>query len=123
MATRSRIGIVNLDGTIDSVYCHFDGYLDGVGDTLLTFYNNETSIHELLSYGDMSGLHDTIEATVFYGLDRSETGVDMKTSKNMDDFSAICEEYNYLFVMGKWTVFGNDGENWEKLDETLQKNS
>jgi hypothetical protein len=121
MATRSRIGIVNLDGTIDSVYCHFDGYLEGVGDTLLASYNNENSIRELLSHGDMSCLYDTIKDTEFYNRDRGETGVSMQTSKDMDDFSTLCEEYNYLFVMGKWTVCGHDGEKWDRIDEALQK--
>jgi len=34
MATRSRIAIENQDGTVTSIYCHFDGYLSGVGKLL-----------------------------------------------------------------------------------------
>jgi hypothetical protein len=28
MATRSRIAIENQDGTVTSIYCHFDGYIE-----------------------------------------------------------------------------------------------
>ena len=31
MSTRSRIGMINLDGSVSSIYCHFDGYADGSG--------------------------------------------------------------------------------------------
>lgn len=39
MITRSNIFIENADGTLDGVYCHFDGYLGGVGTALLESYN------------------------------------------------------------------------------------
>lgn len=35
MSTRSAIGKLNENGTVDGVYCHFDGYPDGVGQTLM----------------------------------------------------------------------------------------
>jgi hypothetical protein len=31
MATRSRIAIENQDGTVQSIYCHFDGYVRWCG--------------------------------------------------------------------------------------------
>jgi hypothetical protein len=34
MSTRSRIAIENQNGSVTSVYCHFDGYISGVGKTL-----------------------------------------------------------------------------------------
>jgi hypothetical protein len=30
MSTRSRIAIENQNGSVTSVYCHFDGYISGV---------------------------------------------------------------------------------------------
>ncbi len=35
MATRSNIGIVNEDGSITGIYCHYDGYPEYVGKMLL----------------------------------------------------------------------------------------
>ena len=38
MATRSFIGKLNHDGSITVVYCHWDGYPEGVGETLVKHY-------------------------------------------------------------------------------------
>jgi len=35
MSTRSNIGIVNGDGSVKAIYCHFDGYPAYVGRILL----------------------------------------------------------------------------------------
>ncbi len=34
MSTRSRIAIENVDNTVTSIYCHFDGYVSHNGDIL-----------------------------------------------------------------------------------------
>jgi hypothetical protein len=41
MSTRSRIAIENHHGTVTSIYCHFDGYLEGVGKKLFNHYDRE----------------------------------------------------------------------------------
>lgn len=61
MATRSGIGIMKADGTIDAIYCHNDGYLEGVGAVLAEHYNNEEKINKLLDLGDISGLGSELE--------------------------------------------------------------
>ena len=38
MSTRSSIAVQNPDGTVAAVYCHFDGYLEGVGFELAAGY-------------------------------------------------------------------------------------
>ena len=48
MSTRCRIGIENKDGTITSIYCHHDGYLEGVGEILVNHYKNEEKIRKLM---------------------------------------------------------------------------
>lgn len=54
MSTRSRIGKLNPDGSILSVYCHSDGY--GVGETLKEHYTDIKKIDALLALGDISSL-------------------------------------------------------------------
>ena len=46
MATRSRIGLMLEDGTIKHSYCHFDGYPNGVGHTLVENYSDIEKIEE-----------------------------------------------------------------------------
>ncbi len=57
MSTRCRIGIKNENGTITSIYCHHDGYVEGgVGEMLVTNYKDESKIRKLMELGDMSAL-------------------------------------------------------------------
>ena len=110
MSTRSLIGIKNEDGSITNVYCHFDGYLDGVGITLVNHYDTEEKIYELLEHGDMSCLGEYIKSCEFYK-DRGETDVDAKTIPadvpNIKDVyyksgQNCWADYVYLFEDGKW---------------------
>ena len=56
MSTRCRIGIQNKNGTITSIYCHFDGYIDWVGKILVDNYKDEGKVKQLMSLGDISSL-------------------------------------------------------------------
>ena len=72
MSTRSNIGILNEDGTVDYIYCHFDGYLDHNGRILNEHYNTEEKVRELILLGDMRALVENIEHSIFYHRDRGE---------------------------------------------------
>jgi predicted CxxxxCH...CXXCH cytochrome family protein len=54
MSTRSRIGIINKDKTVTSIYCHFDGYPEGVGKTLKQHWMDTKKIKKLLKLGNLS---------------------------------------------------------------------
>ena len=45
MATRSVIGIVNLDKSITGIYCHYDGYPENNGKILLNHYTDADWFH------------------------------------------------------------------------------
>ena len=40
MSTNSTINIQNEDGTVDSIYCHWDGYLEFNGKLLQQHYTS-----------------------------------------------------------------------------------
>lgn len=61
MATRSRIGIVNEDGTVSSIYCHWDGYVRGVGSTLVNHYTDRDKVKRLIALGSISSLRERVE--------------------------------------------------------------
>ena len=71
MATRSRIAIENQDGTVTSIYCHWDGYTEHNGKILFENYHL-TKTEQLIALGDISSLGETIEDTVAYARDRGE---------------------------------------------------
>ena len=64
MATRSNIGILNEDGTVTSIYCHWDGYPECVGKTLVNHYQDEDKIRHLISLGSISVLGEEVAPPV-----------------------------------------------------------
>jgi hypothetical protein len=107
MSTRSRIAIENQDGTVDSIYCHFDGYLEGVGKTLFNHYDQE-KLEKLLELGDISSLGESTIDTVAYCRDRGED-LHFKTFKDVEDLFEngfnSAEEYIYCLTKeGIWLV-------------------
>ena len=60
MATRSTIGVLNGDNSVTSIYCHWDGYPEGVGATLHEHYTETETIANLMALGDLAALGDTI---------------------------------------------------------------
>ena len=56
MSTRSRIGLEYTDQIIEHIYCHFDGYIAGVGKTLYENYKDTDTIRKLIKLGSLSAL-------------------------------------------------------------------
>jgi hypothetical protein len=92
MATRSRIAIEKQDGTVDSIYCHWDGYLSHNGKILFNHYDNE-KLEKLIGLGDISTLGESTEDTVAYCRDRGE-------DLNFITFPNVEELFDYGFESG-----------------------
>lgn len=61
MSTRSNIAIEDMEtGEVRAIYCHSDGYLEGVGQTLLTHWTDRAKLDELIALGDISTLGEEI---------------------------------------------------------------
>ena len=54
MSTRSRIGILNQDGSIASVYHHSDGYPQWLGVVLKRHFSNSLKVRDLMEGGSIS---------------------------------------------------------------------
>jgi hypothetical protein len=113
MATRSRIGIKTIDGTIHSVYCHWDGYLSNNGKILLRSYNTEDVINDLIHRGDMSFLDDSVEFCKRY----EHEGNRPIAHKNEEEYINEGEEFNYLFKDGKW-YYENGEREFKELNDS-----
>ena len=124
MSTRSNIAKVNDNGTVSVIYCHYDGYVNGVGKILAEHYTDEAKVDELIELGDLSILgkeigekHD-FDATInpnwtkAYGRDRGEADVYAAVYTSVDEYihdvdSDDAIEYVYVFGNGEWTVYSN----------------
>ena len=139
MGTRSTIALEYADGTVQQVYCHWDGYLEHNGKILAEHYSNPFILRDLIDLGDVSSLRPTVgtkhafsklevpmdgeaydklygDMTTFYGRDRGEDGVSAKKFKDFADYRANhqYEEYEYILrsVYGEavWFVADHSDE-------------
>ena len=104
MSTRSIIAIEQEDKKIKSVYCHYDGYLEGVGAILENNYSDYEQINKLLKCS-MSSLGTTPEQTRYYNENNEHDKPVVYNNEFcfMNDFKAdIFIEYIYLFKNGSW---------------------
>ena len=128
MSTRSHIGILLPDNSIDYVYCHHDGYPEGVGKTLVEYYTQESMIKALLEMGSMSSLGPDIglkndfnnsddRFCVFYARDR---GDEYQPAYNAVDEAEFLRndgvDYLYLFDNDRWRCFKR-GEEFDLYKE------
>ena len=133
MSTRARVGIKNEDGTIRSIYTHWDGYPSNNGKILVKSYDTPAKINKLMDFGDCSVLDHTLvfegvdpvthesKGCEFYKRDRGETGTDAIIHSGYDDFKDYAEEWVYLFKDGKWYAMGWDIKVLTELkDEILE---
>ena len=150
MGTRSTIAIEYADGTVQQIYCHWDGYLSHNGQILHKHYSDPFKLRELIDLGDLSSLRPTIgiqhpfssfqletkeerdaheklveNMCTFYGRDRNEK-CPAKTFKSYADYVANhqYEEYEYILrnVNGTATWFVADhSDNYVTLEEAFLK--
>jgi hypothetical protein len=130
MATRSTIALEFADGTVQQVYCHWDGYLSNNGVLLQNYYSDPYKLRDLIDLGDVSSLKQYIgtahafsqfetdmssedydklygEMTTFYGRDRGEKGTDARKFADFADYveNFAHEEYAYILrTDGLWYV-------------------
>jgi hypothetical protein len=116
MATRSRIGIQLADGSVLSVYHHWDGYPEWLGRILRTHYNDRSKVAELIDGGDMSsawtncGWNNETRPTTgpLYYSERGEEYQPPRLDENKYEYlgrNNSGEEYAYLFVNNEWICY------------------
>ena len=139
MSTRAMIGIENEDGTVTSIWTHWDGYPEHHGPILLEHYNTAEKVRELLALGDLSVLGKEIgEKHSFnerhgdlrqdkwnnwclsYLRDRGENCP--SSNHTMADWPEERQDYDYLFNRrGIWMVREYGYAKWKFLLEEVRK--
>jgi hypothetical protein len=128
MATRSRIGALHEDGQVESIYCHFDGYITNNGDLLQNHWSSREKMTSLLRGGDIGSLGEEMGDTLFYIRDRGEADCESIVHP-LNSWPSYGQEFEYLFNMrlGTWAVRKLDGgdeeihaQPWVSLVEALK---
>lgn len=137
MSTNSSITIKTENGKFRTIYCHFDGYLAGVGKTLVEHYSTQEKAEALLAGGDISFLEASCDKpeghsfekpvegyTVYYGRDRGETGTGARTySSFYQVIKKEAQEFNYFFDNGKWVYFTRNNTHLCPVENQQKENT
>ena len=132
MATRSRIAIEDQDGTVRSIYCHWDGYPEHHGPILLEHYQTQEKVESLIELGAISSLHKNVEIpegvihnfetpadgiVVAYHRDRGEEMIVPKAYGSVKAFAeSDIEEYGYVFTAaGEWLFIDGHRDDREVI--------
>lgn len=132
MATRSRIAIEDENGSVRSIYSHWDGYPSHNGRILSEHYTDREKVKRLIDLGDLSVLAPEIDIpegadhsfenriegiTVFYGRDRGELNTEAKYHLDRKAFlRSDVNNYGYLYTKeGVW-LFVNGHLNPQTRD-------
>ena len=129
MSTRSRIGLELPDGSIISIYSHFDGYKEFTGRHLVEHFNSYEKAAELVDMGDISCLwtnvgfnNETLPETG--PLPYSARGEDCppRLDKDLCEFLLPdnSEEYSYVFRNGQWICYDMHQFDDSKLPEVVE---
>lgn len=121
MATRSYICLRQDNRALLSIYCHWDGYPEGVGKTLANHYTTREKVEELMKLGDLSSLGEEIgykhdfdkhipSICKAYGRDRGETNVEAK-ERTLKEMFNNWAEYIYIFNpnISVWECIDSEG--------------
>jgi hypothetical protein len=129
MSTRSRIGLELKNGSILSVYHHWDGYPEWLGRILKTHYNTREKVAELIDGGDMSSCwtdsrwDDSADGS--YGPQYySQRGDNCPPRLDADLCEYLLpedsEDYSYLFRNGEWVCYSMNQFDDSKLPKIVE---
>ena len=103
---RFKYGIDN--GNVLQIYCHWDGYPEGVGKDLLSHFNSYDAALKLILEGDHSTPHESY----------TSKGEDWESNRPDQRTEAICyEEYLYVFKDGEWKMPTEDDAYEDLIDK------
>lgn len=124
MSTRSLIGQIKEDGKIESIYCHFDGYVDHVGSILKNSYSTQERVDALIGLGWLSSLQDAIDKDDRKTCEccgHTPSGIteavhrDRGESLRIDEFESL-EYYNNNDLWYSYMYLWRDKKWWVKVD-------
>lgn len=142
MSTRSRIGIDKGDGVIRSIYCHFDGYPEGVGAVLRDHYRLVNKADKLIRLGDISTLgpepvsspenwdlgtnpfYEGTTLTLAYRDRPGEKNFKARTCEGYDKFFDLCAGVDYAYVFDPkkkdWKAYTASGRELGWVSEVVK---
>lgn len=115
MSTNSLIARENIDGSLDAIYCHWDGYPEHHMPILNGHYTTQGKVDALIELGDLSALAEEIGSKhsfdsyetyptwcIAYGRDRDEHDLKARHFSDRNHLEeCAAEPYIYIFLSSK----------------------
>ena len=121
MGTRSMIGMVEADGSVSAIYCHWDGYLSHNGKILDEHYDSDIKVAELIALGNLSSLGVNLEPENTKPLVGGEAAERYESiaeyRKGLGDNS---DEFRYLWDGAAWFYISEKQDVWDDVREGLK---
>ena len=96
MATNCYVGKLNEDNTVDCIFIKYNGSYEDVGADLLTDFNDECSVYDLIASGNGKTLYEKY----------NEKPYEISFDKYDKIFEGTFIEYVYLWKDNQW--YGKD---------------
>jgi len=125
MSTSARIAKREDDGTVRSVYCHFDGYPSYVGKLLRHHYTDSEIVDIMMNFGNFRALAEHVSDISFYITESSPMDERAMRHASTGDFleygSKSASEYLYLFDQNRWRCWSTWSGSEIQLSEETDK--
>jgi hypothetical protein len=129
--------MVQEDGTVSSIYCHWDGYPENNGRLLREHWDDAYLVEHLIALGDLSYLSKEIgekqdfdnptddDWCLAYMRDRGEKGKHARGWADVDSFihgapNRYCADYIYLWQDGMWRCWDYEGKHINLYDMNVE---
>ena len=127
MSTRSFIGMQDSSGKILGIYCHHDGYPEGVGQTLMNHYKDPVKVKKLIELGAISILRPEIgrkqdfnkptpDMTLAHHRDRGEVLEHIEFEGS--GYDQVDNQFDFLYVFtpkGEWKYKAGIDRRWHEM--------
>lgn len=125
MASRGRIGLELADGSVLSIYSHYDNYPEFNGAKLVEHFNSYDDAAELIDGGSISSLwtDQSWDMTTLptsgprYFTSRGEEYNPPRLDSNLEEYLANGEEYAYIFKDDEWVCYNTKSWSEEYLQQ------
>lgn len=106
MATRSFIARYDrATNEYTAIYCHWDGYPEGVGVTLRDHYTDDFMVKVLVNSGGLSTLENTLATNVPLRSNHEPSIIFTAFSQMAMHYQNMWCEYGYVWIDGEWECY------------------
>lgn len=117
MSTHAYVGLENPDGSVEFVYCHFDGHPDRMAPRLTQNYSDPSLVRRLVRLGPYRSIGATLETcSSWSALTLEETLHKVGNADVMAEHVRwLGGTWGYLFRSDGWKLYDPESRSWQTI--------